>query len=125
MKIPDNYQTVMPYLIIKGALNFIAFTQKVFGGIENEKHRSMRTGDIVQHAEITIGGCTIMFADSTENFPPRTTGLFIYVENADTTYSKAIVEGATSISELSDQPYGRSVGIEDPFGNTWWITSVK
>ncbi|WP_431200968.1 hypothetical protein ACQ86K_30970 [Mucilaginibacter sp. P19] len=23
----------------------------------------------------------------------------------------------------ADQPYGRSAGVKDPFGNTWWITN--
>ena len=34
MKIPENYQTVMPYLILENAQGFIAFTQKVFGAKE-------------------------------------------------------------------------------------------
>ena len=34
-KIPDNYQTVMPYLIVKDAAKFIAFMQKVFDANRN------------------------------------------------------------------------------------------
>ena len=52
-------------------------------------------------------------------------GLFIYVEDADETYKKAIEEGATVVTTLSDQAYGRSGGVKDPFGNTWWITAAK
>ena len=123
MNIPNNYQTVMPYLIINKALKFIEFTQKVFNATENEKNRSMRSDNIIRHSEIVIGGSTIMFADSTEEFKPRTAGFFVYVENVDETYKIALAEGATAISEVSDHPYGRSGGILDPFGNTWWITS--
>jgi uncharacterized glyoxalase superfamily protein PhnB len=125
MKIPKEYQTVMPYLIVKGAENFIDFTQKVFKAEENRKMRSMRDEKNIMHSEIKIGDSTIMFADSTEKFEPRTAGLFIYVENADETYKKALAEGATTIMELSDQEYGRTCGVNDPFGNVWWITSVK
>ena len=125
MKIPKEYQTVMPYLIVKGAKNFIDFTQKVFKAKENRKMRSMRDEKNIMHSEIKIGYSTIMFADSTEKFEPRTAGLFIYVENADETFKKALAEGATTIMELSDQEYGRTCGINDPFGNVWWITSVK
>ena len=125
MKIPENYQTVMPYLILKQAGKFIDFTQKVFQAVENEKMKSMRDENIIMHSEIMIGSSTIMFADSTEKFEPCTAGLFVYVENADETYKKAIDEGATTVMELSDQDYGRTCGVTDPFGNTWWITSLK
>ncbi len=123
MNIPANYQTVMPYLIINNALDFITFTQKVFGATET--YKAMRDENIIMHAEIMIGGSTIMFADSTEVYSPRPAGLFIYVEDADETYKKTIDEGAIVITELADQPYGRSCGVTDPFGNSWWITSVK
>ncbi len=124
MKIPNGYQTVMPYLIVTGAAKFIDFTQKVFKAVENEKMKSMRDEKTIQHSEIMIGDSTIMFADSTEEYNARTAGLFIYVENADETYKKAIDEGATTIMELSDQNYGRTCGVKDPFGNVWWITSM-
>jgi dihydrofolate reductase len=58
-------------------------------------------------------------------FNIQTSGLFVYVANADETYNKAIEAGASVKTVLSDQQYGRSGGVIDPFGNTWWITSVK
>lgn len=115
--IPEGYQQVMPYLIVKGASDFSSFMQKVFGAVES--HKTMRDALTVMHAEIKIGECTIMFADSTDQFPPRTSGLFVYVENADETYQKAIEAGAESIMKPADQSYGRSCGITDPFGNTY------
>lgn len=121
--IPANYQTVMPYLIIKDATKFIAFTEKVFGA--TLAYKTMRDENIIMHAEVMIGESTIMFADATEKFEPRPAGLFVYVTNADKTYAIAIESGATIITKLSDQPYGRSGGVTDPFGNSWWITSVK
>ena len=54
----------------------------------------------------------------------QVTQAFLF-ENADESYKKAIDEGATTVMELSDQDYGRTCGVSDPFGNTWWITSVK
>jgi PhnB protein len=122
-KIPENYQTVMPYLIVKDASKFISFTEKVFGA--SLTYKEMRDENIIMHAEIMIGRSTIMFADSTDQFGVCPAGLFVYVENADETYRKAIEAGATSIMKPSDQPYGRSGGVEDEFGNTWWITSIS
>lgn len=125
MKVPEGYQTVMPYLIVNGAAKFIEFTKEVFNAIENEKRRSMRDEKTIMHSEIKIGGSTIMFADSTEAFEPQTAGLFVYVENADETFKKAIDQGATVVMDLSDQDYGRTCGVKDPFGNVWWITSMQ
>ena len=123
LKIPDNYHTVMPYLIIKDAAGFIAFTEKVFGA--KQTYIAMRDENTIMHAEIMIGESTIMLADSTDKFKTQPAGLFVYVADADVTYNKAIEAGATKIDEISDQSYGRSGGVIDPFGNTWWITSLK
>ncbi|MEO6813915.1 MAG: VOC family protein [Ginsengibacter sp.] len=122
MKIPENYQAVMPYLIIEKASDFSAFTQKVFGA--KETYKSMRDETTIMHAEIMIGGCTIMFAEATEKFKVSNAGLFIYVDDADQTYKSALENGASVVTELENQPYGRGGGVKDPFGNVWWITSV-
>jgi PhnB protein len=123
LKIPDGYQRVMPYLIVKDAPAFLQFTKRVFGA--EEKLKEMRDERTIAHAEIRIGDSTIMFADSTSKFPPRTGGMFIYVEDADATFRKALSEGAVSISEPADQEHGQSGGVTDPFGNVWRITSQR
>jgi len=123
MKIPENNQTVIPYLILENAAGFILFTQKVFGAKETLK--TMRDENVIRHAEIMIGNSTIMFAEATEQFKPFNAALFVYVENADETFAKAIHEGATVEKEITNESYGRGGGIKDPFGNIWWITAVK
>jgi PhnB protein len=122
LKIPEGYQAVMPYLVVTGAISFSTFMQNVFDA--KEIHKQMRPEGGVRHAQVNISGSTIMFADATEQFPVNSAGLFIYVQNADESYQKALDEGATSIMPPADQDYGRSCGVTDPFGNTWWITSV-
>ena len=120
--IPSGYQQVMPYLIVNGAAQLITFVQAVFGAEERLRH--MRDDHIIQHAEISIGGCVIMLADAVGEYIPRTGGFFIYVSDADAVYEKAMSLGAVSLSPVADQSYGRSGGITDPFGNTWWITTA-
>ncbi|SDM58738.1 VOC family protein [Siphonobacter aquaeclarae] len=122
MNIPNGHQAVMPYLILNGAPAFIAFTQEVFGA--TEQFRRQRDEHTIMHAEIRIGNSTIMFADATEQYPPVTAHLFVYVENADDVYERALNAGGSTVMELSNQDYGRTCGVADPFGNTWWITSV-
>lgn len=122
MQIPEGYQAVMPYLILKNAAGFIDFTQKVFDA--EQKYKELREdGHTIRHAEIAISGSVIMCAESTEEYPVQTANLFVYVENADDTYAKALQNGATSINEPADQSYGRTCGVSDPNGNVWWITS--
>jgi PhnB protein len=122
IKIPAGYQTVMPYIIIGNAAAFIEFTQKVFNAELLGKH--MRDETAIMHAEIKIGSSVIMFADSTEQYLPMPAGLFIYVDDADKTYQSALDNGATAVTELANQSYGRSGGVKDTFGNVWWITSL-
>lgn len=124
LTLPDNYQTVMPYLIVENAAGLKQFMQEVFEG--SELQTVMREGEsVIMHGEVQIGGSTIMFAESTPQWPAVTAGLYINVADADATYQKALSKGATSIMAPVDQPYGRTSGVNDPFGNVWWITTPK
>lgn len=126
MNIPKRHQVVMPYLMLNGAIKFIDFTKAVFNAEVNMAMHKLRDGgDKLMHSEITIGDSTIMFTDATEEWKPQTANLFVYVDNADETYAKALSAGAISLMELSNQDYGRTCGVTDPFGNVWWITSVN
>jgi uncharacterized glyoxalase superfamily protein PhnB len=49
----------------------------------------------------------------------------VYSKNGDETFRKAIEKGAKVVMEMEDKSYGRSGGVEDPFGNTWWITTIQ
>lgn len=125
MKIPNGHQPLMPYLILKNAEGFIAFTKTVFGAKEIFKSYRDNDNKIIMHAEVQINGCNIMFADMNEFYGVANSNLFIYVEDADQTVALAVENGAIIVNELADQDYGRSGGIEDPFGNVWWVTSMK
>ena len=122
LTIPEGYNIVMTYLIINDCAKFITFVNTVFGATEKMRHMLDET--TIVHSEITIGDITIMMADATKDWEPRTAGFFIYVDDADATYQLALDNGATSIHPPTNQMYGRSGGVNDPFGNTWWITSV-
>ena len=125
MKIANGHQPVMPYLILKNANDFIGFTKKVFGAEEVFKSYRDNDNQIIMHAEIRINGCNIMFADVTEGFDIANANLFIYTDDADITFKKALNNGCIIVNELANQNYGRSGGVQDPFGNVWWITSMN
>jgi len=121
-KTPE-YPTIVPYLILPNASEFLTFTKKVFGAEESLKF--MRDTNTIQHAEIKIGDSVIMFADATEEFASQPAGLTVHVINTDEAFKKAIDAGATAVMEPSDQQYGRSAGVKDSFGNTWWLITRK
>lgn len=121
--IPGYYNAVMPYLILKSVEDFIEFTKIVFGAEEKMRHPDS-DGRVV-HAEVLIGDSTIMAGESTDQWNIQNAGLYINVNSADEIYQKALNAGAKTVMKLSDQEYGRTCGVKDPSGNTWWITSQK
>ncbi len=125
MKITSGHQVVMPHLTVTGAADFIDFTRRVFKAELTAK--VMRDESLIMHGEISIGGSTVMFADATEAFPPQTGALYVYVPDTDETYRTAIEEaGAISLMAPFDESYGaRAAGFRDPFGNSWWIATLK
>lgn len=125
MKIPSNYTRVMPYLILNRTSEFTKFMADVFDA--KEQMIVPTEGGAVLHGELRIGDGVIMFAEAGGEFNVMNAGIFIYVEDTDSTYQKALAAGATTVpgQEPADKEYGRACGVKDPFGNTWWITSVK
>ena len=51
----------------------------------NVLNKHMRDETTIMHAEIKINDSIIMFADSTEQYPPQPAGFFIYVDDVDKT----------------------------------------
>ena len=72
-------------------------------------------------AEIRIGNSLIMVTPATERdlFPAF---LYVYVDNADQAYQRALAAGATTLEAPRDTPYGdRRAMVRDPFGNVFQI----
>ena len=118
--IPDGYHAVTPYLIVADAQKLIDFLTAAFGA--ELRGQMMRPDGKIWHTEMKIGDSVIMLAESMPNFPALVSMLYIYVEDVDATFAKAIAAGATSIRPPEDQFYGdRSGGVTEPCGNTIWI----
>ena len=132
--IPDGYASVTPYLIVKGAAQAIEFYKQAFGAVE--LFRFPVPDGRLGHAEIKVGDSPIMITDEHKEFPdwqsPQTRGgtpvhIYLYVEDADALFARALAAGATQLLPMEDHPYGdRSGGITDPFGHVWYIaTHIK
>ena len=118
--IPDGYHTVTPYLMTDSVRDLLQFTQNAFDAKIVEKMELPDGG--IMHAEIKIGDSIIMMGQAREGAPAMPAMLYLYVEDCDAAYQKAIDAGAISEREPEDQFYGdRSGGVKDPLGNQWWF----
>ncbi len=119
-----NYPSVNAFIIVNGAAELIAFLTEVFDGIETE--RLPRRDGRIGHAEVRVGNSIVMLTDSSERFAARACAHYVYVADVDDAYRRALAAGAANIAEPTDQFYGnREAGVIDPFGNLWWIATLK
>jgi PhnB protein len=122
--IPEGYHAVTPYLTVRGAAKLIDFLKKAFGGEQVELFKG--PNDTIMHAAMKIGDSRIMLSEASEQRPANQTSIYLYVNDVDTTYKRAIAAGGTSTMELKDQFYGdRAGGLKDPCGNQWTIATHK
>ena len=120
--IPDNYPRVSPYLIVKDVKRTMDFLKYVFRAEGREK-LTLPDGT-VNHGEVSIGNSVIMMGKATENNQQQNAMLYIYVEDTDATYNRAIEKGAVSVMEPADQVYGdRSAGVKDSDGISYWMAT--
>jgi PhnB protein len=117
--IPAGYGTVTPFVVVKGAAEFIDFTGRAFGA--EELARVMVDG-VIGHAEVKIGNSIVMLFDSKPDWPWTPAFLRLYVPDTDAAFERALAAGAESVSRPGDLPWGdRGSRVRDPFGNLWWI----
>jgi len=122
--IPDGYHTVTPYLTVQGVPKLIDFLTQAFEAQEIE--RMTQPDGTIGHAEVRIGDSVVMMGEARDEWKPMPSGIYLYVNDTDAVYKRALQAGATSIMEPADQFYGdRSAGVKDSSGNHWWIATHK
>jgi PhnB protein len=111
--VPDGYHTVTPYLIVEGASLLIEFLKEAFDA-----------QGTVMHAEVRIGDSVVMLSDAMGERKSMPTGIYLYVNDADATYQRALQAGATSMMEPANLFYDdRHGSVKDPAGNYWSIVT--
>jgi PhnB protein len=130
--IPKDYNSVTPYLIVKGAAKAIDYYKKVFGATETVRMNG--PDGKIGHAELKIGNSRIMLADeypsmgaghtSADTVGGSPVSLYVYLPDVDDVVKRATTEGAKLLKPVQDQFYGdRSGFIQDPFGHLWGIAT--
>lgn len=110
---PAGYHTVTPRMFVDDLDATVEFLRSVFDA----------TGTVTpgRPAEIRLGDSLVMVAGVGERefFPAF---LYVYVDDVDARYRRALAAGATSLEEPSAQPYGdRRAMVRDPFGNVYQL----
>jgi len=115
--------SVRPYLY--GRLDLPDLLKKAFGAEELE--RVPVGGDKGFHIETKIGDSIVVLEVGDPPHPGGTrASIYVYVEDVDAAYKRALEAGATSVGAPSDKPYQeRSAGIKDSYGNTWYIATYR
>ncbi len=101
----------------------LQFLKQAFGAVQTERVE-MPGGRL--HAEVRIGDSIIMMGSATGGSAPMPSMLYVYTDDTDAAYTRALKAGATSVMEPADQFYGdRNAGVKDALGNLWWIATHK
>jgi len=122
MYIPKGYGTVFPYMIVKGADDFVSFLKNAFDA--KEAGRTELPDGRLANVRVSIGTSTFMVSEADgQNMPPMPAAHYIFVDDVDRTFEKALACGSNKLFDPMDMPYqDRQAGISDPFGNIWWIS---
>jgi PhnB protein len=128
--VPEGLQTMTPQLVLDDAAAAIDWYKKAFGATEVGRNAGP-DGKII-HAEMRIGTSTFYCNDPVMgHMGPKGLGgspasFWLYVEDVDAVFTRAVDAGATIEAPLEDQFWGDRAGaVKDPAGYNWWIGTRK
>jgi len=131
--IPEGYHAITTCLTVKEADRAIDFYKKAFGA-EEVMRVNGPDGHSVMHAELKIGDSRCFIADEIEEMGNRSpdslggssSGIYLYVRDADAVFKKAVDAGAVVKEPLTDMFWGDRCGtVQDPSGYFWTIATHK
>jgi uncharacterized glyoxalase superfamily protein PhnB len=115
--LPEGWHSVTPRIVVHQSRQLVEFVKGVFNA--TGEYRSDRP------SIISIGDTNLMISEAGER-EPMPSFLYVYVEDADKIYTRALQAGANSLEEPADTPYGDRRGmIKDRWGNVWQIATFK
>jgi len=126
--IPEGYHNVIPYLTCRNTAQAIEFYKSAFGA--TEVMRMAGPDGKIGHAELKIGDSHIFLSDEIPGMNAAPTpgvknacGVFLYLENVDDAFKRAVAKGAKVEMPLENQFWGDRYGkITDPFGHNWGLS---
>jgi PhnB protein len=132
--IPEGFTSVTPYIVFKDCRKAIDFYKAAFGAQERFAMPGP-DGKGVMHAELLIGNSIVMMGEehpdmackSAENLGGSPVSFYVYVENVDQAFRRALEAGAKSQMAVEDMFWGDRTGtVQDTFGYNWTLaTHIK
>ena len=133
--VPAAYQTITAHIVLDDCAKAIELYRKAFGA--KEALRMSSPGGKIVHAEVQVGTSRLMMSDEMPPMPgqpgvyksPKAAGLntaalFLYVDDVDKWFDRALKAGCTVRSPLMDMFWGDRFGqVIDPFGHTWGMAT--
>ena len=117
--VPEGHRTITPYLHPTDAPAYIDFLTRAFGAVEDARHHA--PNGRVMHAQLRLGNAVLELGEPDPPRPMPTT-FYLYVDDADALYHRAVAAGATSLAPPADTWYGdRVASVEDSIGTRWYI----
>ena len=114
----DGYRTVTPRLVVDDVVAQVEFLREVFGAIgQVEADRP---------AEVRLGDSLVMVSPAASSRSPFPGFLYVYVDDADQTYERALHAGAVTLEAPLDTTPTVTAGpmVRDPFGNVFQIAHL-
>jgi uncharacterized glyoxalase superfamily protein PhnB len=115
--IPEGWHSITPRLVVHDAAKLVDFLKQAFGAagdFRTDMPSVMRIGD------------SLVMVSSVGPRDAMPAFLYLYVDDIDTTYKRALEVGAVSLEDPRDTPYGDRRGmVQDPCGNVWQIATHK
>ncbi len=138
--LPDGWHSVTPFLSVRDAARAVEFYRKAFGATELE--RMAEPDGKLNHALLKIGDSIVRLTDDRSRHvaewaakgwsrSPQSLGgtpvhFYLYVEDSDAVYKRAIAAGAKAMEPVTDKDWGDRIGsLTDPFGHIWMVATHK
>jgi len=128
--VPNGLHTITPHLTLDNAAQTIDWYKKALGA--EELRRSAGPDGKILHAELKIGNSHVMLNDAMGGGKgPKAYGgspasFWLYVDNSDALFNRAVAAGAKVQIPLDDQFWGDRAGaFADPEGISWWVATRK
>jgi PhnB protein len=117
--IRNGIGAVRPF--IYGRLDLIDFAKRAFGAVELERN-SLPGGF---HVQARIGDSVVVLSAMEPPYAEATrASVYVYVEDVDAAYERALAAGAKSLGAPAQRPFGeRTASVEDSFGNLWYLAT--
>ncbi len=128
--IPEGYHTITPSLTVRDCARALEFYKEALGA--EERMRAPGPDGSVWHAEIQIGDSVVMLNDEypeqgargPQSLGGSPVGMWVYVEDIDAAFEKAVEAGAEVTMPPADMFWGDRMGsVVDPFGHKWTFAS--